>query len=77
MATVSVATIRYAEAVPCFFSKGLAVSLSLMSSMMVAVLFVLTLLHAFWWRTLFPNDLAIAISKNKNRNINPRVQPTK
>jgi hypothetical protein len=28
-------------------------------------LFVSTLLHAFVWQTLFPNDLAIAITKRK------------
>lgn len=68
MTTASIATIRYAEEVPCFFSKGLALGLSLMSSTMVAVLFVSTLLHAFVWRSLFPNDLAIAITKDKNSN---------
>ncbi|WOL00124.1 hypothetical protein Cni_G08837 [Canna indica] len=63
MTTASLATIKYAEAAPCFFSKGLALSLSLMSSTMVSLLFVSTLLHAFVWRSLFPNDLAIAITK--------------
>ncbi|MQL92087.1 hypothetical protein Taro_024708 [Colocasia esculenta] len=65
MTTASLATIRYAEQVPCFVTKGMALSLSLVSSTMVSVLFVSTLLHAFVWRTLFPNDLAIAITKNK------------
>ncbi|XP_072958910.1 guard cell S-type anion channel SLAC1 [Typha angustifolia] len=65
MTTASLATIKYAESVPCFLSKGLALSLSLMSSTMVSVLFVSTLLHAFLWKSLFPNDLAIAITKKK------------
>lgn len=65
MTTVSVATIKYAEQVPCTLSKGLALSLSFMSSAMVSVLFVSTFLHAFVWRTLFPNDLAIAITKKR------------
>ncbi|GAU23093.1 hypothetical protein TSUD_183940 [Trifolium subterraneum] len=65
MTTVSVATIKYAEAVPAFISRGLALGLAFMSSTMVSVLFVSTLLHAFYWRTLFPNDLAIAITKRK------------
>ena len=65
MTTASVATIKYAEEVPSFLSKGLAVTLSFMSSTMVCVLFVSTLLHAFVWRTLFPNDLAIAITKRR------------
>lgn len=65
MTTVSIATIKYAEEVPCFISKGLALSLSFMSSTMVSILLVSTLLHAFVWRTLFPNDLAIAITKRR------------
>ncbi|KAG6788411.1 hypothetical protein POTOM_004477 [Populus tomentosa] len=39
--------------------------LHLMSSTMVLVLLVFTLLHAFVWHTLFPNDLAIAITKRR------------
>ncbi|KAK1262020.1 Guard cell S-type anion channel SLAC1 [Acorus gramineus] len=66
MTTASLATIKYAEAVPCEFSKGLSIVLSLVSSTMVSVLFISTLLHAFVWRSLFPNDLAIAITKNRN-----------
>lgn len=65
MTTASLATIKYAEAVPGVITKGMALALSLMSSAMVFILFVSTLLHAFVWRTLFPNDLAIAITKNK------------
>ncbi|KDP25567.1 hypothetical protein JCGZ_20723 [Jatropha curcas] len=65
MTTVSVATIKYAEQVPGVPSKVLALGLSFMSSTMVSVLFVSTLLHAFVWRTLFPNDLAIAITKKR------------
>ncbi|KAL1371259.1 hypothetical protein HN51_001485 [Arachis hypogaea] len=67
MTTASVATIKYAEQVPCFISKGLALGLSFMSSTMVSVLFVSTLLHAFVWHTLFPNDLAIAITYKKRQ----------
>ncbi|CAN1834008.1 Guard cell S-type anion channel SLAC1 [Linum perenne] len=65
MTTASVATIKYAEHVPGIPSKVLALALSFMSTTMVVVLFVSTLLHAFVWRTLFPNDLAIAITKKK------------
>ncbi|KAK7330713.1 hypothetical protein VNO77_24911 [Canavalia gladiata] len=65
MTTVSVATIKYAEQVPSIISKCLALGLALMSSTMVSVLFVSTLLHAFVWHTLFPNDLAIAITKRR------------
>lgn len=66
MTTASLATIKYAEEVPCFITKGLALSLSFMSSTMVSVLFFSTLLHAFVWHTLFPNDLAIAITKRRH-----------
>ncbi|KAK4262674.1 hypothetical protein QN277_028208 [Acacia crassicarpa] len=66
MTTASVATIKYAEHVPSVISKGLALGLSFMSSTMVSILFVSTFLHAFVWRTLFPNDLAIAITKRKH-----------
>lgn len=65
MTTASVATIKYAEHVPTVVSKGLALTLSFMSSTMVSLLFVSTLLHAFFWKTLFPNDLAIAITKKR------------
>lgn len=65
MTTASIATIKYAEQVPTVISKGLALTLSFMSSTMVSILLVSTLLHAFVWRTLFPNDLAIAITKRK------------
>ncbi|KAH9612398.1 hypothetical protein KSS87_014423 [Heliosperma pusillum] len=65
MTTASIATIKYAEEVPSITSKGLALSLSFMSSTMVVILFISTLLHGFVWNTLFPNDLAIAITKRK------------
>lgn len=65
MTTASIATIKYAEQAPSVGSKGLALSLSFMSTTMVAILFVSTLLHGFVWKTLFPNDLAIAIAKRK------------
>lgn len=65
MTTIAVATLKYAEHVPCFLSKSLALALSFMSSTMVCILFVSTLLHAFVWRTLFPNDLAIAITDKR------------
>lgn len=65
MTTVSVATIKYVENVPSVITKGLVLSLSFISTTMVAVLFVSTILHAFVWRTLFPNDLAIAITKRR------------
>uniref|UniRef100_J3M0L6 C4-dicarboxylate transporter/malic acid transport protein n=1 Tax=Oryza brachyantha TaxID=4533 RepID=J3M0L6_ORYBR len=65
MTTASLATVKYAEAEPCFTSRALALSLSLVSTTMVSMLLVSTLLHAFVWRSLFPNDLAIAITKDR------------
>ncbi|XP_020548433.1 guard cell S-type anion channel SLAC1 [Sesamum indicum] len=65
MTTASIATIKYAEQVPSVVSKGLALTLSFMSSTIVSILLVSTLLHAFVWKTLFPNDLAIAITKRR------------
>nr|GLL48564.1 guard cell S-type anion channel SLAC1 [Ipomoea trifida] len=65
MTTASIATIKYAEQAPSVISKGLAVTLSFMSSTMVFLLFISTLLHAFVWCTLFPNDYAIAITKKR------------
>ncbi|KAM0020410.1 putative transporter protein SLAC1/Mae1/ Ssu1/TehA [Helianthus debilis subsp. tardiflorus] len=62
MTTISVTAIKYAEYRPGVISKGIALTLSFLSSTMVFVLFVSTLLHAFVWQTLFPNDLAIAIT---------------
>ncbi|CAL5030478.1 unnamed protein product [Urochloa decumbens] len=73
MTTASLATVKYAEAVPCFASRALALSLSLMSTTMVSLLLVSTLLHAFVWRSLFPNDLAIAITKDRQ---NGAVKPS-
>ncbi|KAL8525060.1 hypothetical protein ACS0TY_014606 [Phlomoides rotata] len=75
MTTASIATIKYAEEVPCVISKGLALSLSFMSSTMVSILFVSTLLHAFVWQTLFPNDLAIAITKKSRHAKKPIKKP--
>jgi hypothetical protein len=62
MTTASVTTIKYAENVPGVLSEGLALALSFMSSTMVVVLLVFTLLHAFVWHTLFPNDVAVAVA---------------
>ncbi|WOG81686.1 hypothetical protein DCAR_0100837 [Daucus carota subsp. sativus] len=72
MTTASLATIKYAEEVPSVITKGLALSLSFMSTTMVCVLFFSTLLHAFLWHTLFPNDLAIAITKKGNKEKKPQ-----
>lgn len=66
MTTISIAAIKYAEYNPSIESKGIALTLSFLSSTMVFVLFISTFLHAFVWQTLFPNDLAIAITTTKH-----------
>ncbi|GER34555.1 C4-dicarboxylate transporter/malic acid transport protein [Striga asiatica] len=76
MTTASIATIKYAEEVPCVVSRGLALGLSFMSSTMVFVLLVSTVFHAFVWKTLFPNDLAIAITTRKQGKERKSVKST-
>ncbi|CAA0831501.1 Guard cell S-type anion channel SLAC1 [Striga hermonthica] len=76
MTTASIATIKYAEEVPCVVSRGLALALSFMSSTMVFVLLVSTVFHAFVWKTLFPNDLAIAITTKKQGKERKSVKRT-
>ncbi|GKC42643.1 guard cell S-type anion channel SLAC1 [Tanacetum coccineum] len=66
MTTIAVASIKYAEHDMSVVSKGIALTLSFLSSTMVFLLFISTFLHAFVWQTLFPNDLAIAITKTKH-----------
>ncbi|GKC53592.1 guard cell S-type anion channel SLAC1 [Tanacetum coccineum] len=66
MTTISVAAIKYAEYDMSVVSKGIALTLSFLSSTMVFLLFISTFLHAFVWQTLFPNNLDIAITKTKH-----------
>ncbi|KAK4746022.1 hypothetical protein SAY87_012334 [Trapa incisa] len=77
MTTVSVATIKYAEYQHSLMSRGLVLTLSFMSSTMVAILLISTLLHAFVWHTLFPNDLAIAIMKKRHGRDKPGASSSK
>nr|UWV48920.1 slow anion channel-associated 1a [Ginkgo biloba] len=67
MTAASVATVRYSNTVTSPATQGLALILSLISSTTVFTLFVTTLLHAFVWDSLFPNDLAIAITHRRNK----------
>ena len=67
MTTASIATIKYAEHETSVITKGLALSLSFVSSTMVSVLIVSTVLHAVMWKNLFPNDVAIAITTTKRK----------
>ncbi|KAH9311127.1 hypothetical protein KI387_026162, partial [Taxus chinensis] len=65
MTSVSIATIRYSQQVTHPLTQGLAVLLSLVATITVASLFVTTLLHAFFWKTLFPNDMTKAATTNR------------
>lgn len=62
MTGAAIATIRYANEVPNWVTKSLALTLTAISTLVVTALLVTTLLHAFVFRNLFPNDIAIAIS---------------
>eukprot|EP00249_Psilotum_nudum_P010142 c22359_g1_i1 orf=688-2631(+) len=64
---VSIATVKYSDGVTNVFTKGLATLLSLISTISVSTLFVTTILHAFYWESLFPNDIAIAITQRRRR----------
>lgn len=76
MTTAALASVKYAEEAPSSVSKGVALSLALVSSTMVSLLFISTLLHGFVWRSLFPNDLAIAITKKRHTS-GARSQPNR
>ncbi|RZB91801.1 S-type anion channel SLAH3 [Glycine soja] len=65
--TAASATVRYANEVTNTVTKTLCVILSLVSTLIVAVMLVSTILHAFVFKDLFPNDHAIAISHRKRR----------
>ncbi|KAE9592543.1 hypothetical protein Lal_00028566 [Lupinus albus] len=67
MTGAAIATIRYSNQVPSIETKALCVILGLISTLTVTALFVSTILHAFVFQDLFPNDLAIAISDIKTK----------
>jgi len=69
MTAASIASIQYCHVATSWITRVLAVALSLISSATVFTLFLSTLLHAFWWRCLFPNDLAIAITAYKPKTL--------
>ncbi|KAH9625773.1 hypothetical protein KSS87_010738 [Heliosperma pusillum] len=62
MTGAAIATIRYSNEVPSWVSQILAMVLTAVATLVVTALLVTTLLHAFVFRNLFPNDIAIAIS---------------
>ncbi|KAH8974509.1 hypothetical protein BDL97_01G105700 [Sphagnum fallax] len=65
MTVASIAAVLYCHEANGWITKGLAVGLTFISSATVFAVFFLTLLHAFMWQSLFPNDLAIAITAER------------
>ncbi|KAF5202088.1 S-type anion channel slah3 [Thalictrum thalictroides] len=65
MTGAAIATIRYSNEVKNPVTQSLAVVLSAISTLTVTSLLVSTIIHAFVLRDLFPNDIAIAISRRK------------
>lgn len=62
MTASAIATIHYSLTVKHPITQGLAVMLSFVSSVTVLSVFLFTILHTFLWRTMFPNDMAVAIT---------------
>ncbi|XP_020574994.1 S-type anion channel SLAH2-like [Phalaenopsis equestris] len=62
MTGAAIATITYTAEVSNAITKTLAITLSTISAVTVSALLVSTILHAFVFHNLFPNDSAIAIS---------------
>ncbi|XP_019177823.1 PREDICTED: S-type anion channel SLAH3-like [Ipomoea nil] len=68
MTGAAIASIRYSSAVTNTLTKSLAVILSAVASLTVALLLVTTIVHAFLLRDLFPNDIAIAITERRPKS---------
>ncbi|KAK9672558.1 hypothetical protein RND81_12G108500 [Saponaria officinalis] len=62
MTGAAIATIRYSNEVTNRVTQALAVILSTASTLTVSALLITTLVQAFVFQNLFPNDIAIAIS---------------
>lgn len=79
MTGASIATIAYSREVRNPLTQGLSVALSSVSTITVTVLLVTTILYAFWFKKLFPNDDLIGVMKHKktgNIQFVKRVSPT-
>lgn len=68
MTGAAVATIKYSNKIRHPITQSLAVTLSIISSLTVFSLLLTTILHAFVWGTLFPNDISIAITHKKHKS---------
>uniref|UniRef100_A0A7C8ZI46 Uncharacterized protein n=1 Tax=Opuntia streptacantha TaxID=393608 RepID=A0A7C8ZI46_OPUST len=75
MTGAAIATIKYSDEVTNWVTRSLAIILSGVATLIVTCLLVTTLLHAFVFRRLFPNDIAIAISDRPPRPHNHRRWP--
>lgn len=65
MTGAAIATIRYSNEVRSVVTQVLAAILCGTATLTVMGLLILTIVHAFILRDLFPNDIAIAISDKK------------
>ncbi|PKA59041.1 S-type anion channel SLAH3 [Apostasia shenzhenica] len=65
--SAAIATIHYSVEVNNHFTEAIAVALSTISTFTVLVLLIFTILHAFVFCDLFPNDIAIAITEKKSK----------
>ncbi|CAK9220176.1 unnamed protein product [Sphagnum troendelagicum] len=68
MTAAAIASIQYTTVADSWITEGLAIVLSVISSATVFTLFIFTILHAFVWTDLFPNDVAIAITVKKSKH---------
>ncbi|KAJ9553032.1 hypothetical protein OSB04_017077 [Centaurea solstitialis] len=69
MTGAAIATIGYSSEVPNIATKTLSVILSIIATLTVTGLLITTILHAFVFRNLFPNDIVIAISDRKPKTV--------
>ncbi|PKA59042.1 S-type anion channel SLAH3 [Apostasia shenzhenica] len=66
--SAAIATIHYSVEVNNHLTKAIAVALSTISTFTILVLLIATILHAFVFCDLFPNDIAIAITEKKPKS---------
>ncbi|ERN04571.1 S-type anion channel SLAH2 [Amborella trichopoda] len=67
MTGAAVATIRYSDKVHHPLTQSLSIILSLVASLVVTALLLTTLFHGFILSDLLPNDIAIAIFRNRSK----------
>ncbi|ERN04573.1 hypothetical protein AMTR_s00075p00064870 [Amborella trichopoda] len=67
MTEAAVATIRYSDKVQHPIAQSLSIILSLVASLIVTALLLTTLFHGFILSDLLPNDIAIAIFRNRSK----------